>query len=214
MLTNMLPLLIPLLMAGVDGSAPLSFPPVWLYAPESISLVGTAGGVPSPAGMFQVRVLDKAMNPLFGATVLIDLSGCGDLKLCTDQRDPGALVDCAAKTVRKTTNVLGIATFTLLGGSIGYTSGGPTTLGQKAKIYVAAIPSYWITAAVCAYDLDGFAGVGANDLGIWLGDFGSGVAWARSDFDGDGWVGANDLSLWVEKFAEGTMQESCTATCP
>jgi hypothetical protein len=67
---------------------------------------------------------------------------------------------------------------------------------------------------VSTFDLDGAGGVGANDLSIWLADFGSGEPHARSDYDGSGAVGAADLSEWLGVFAAGTSTQSCTTSCP
>ena len=56
--------------------------------------------------------------------------------------------------------------------------------------------------------------MGAGDLSVWLGDFGSGSAWSRSDYDGDGAIGAGDLSQWLSVFATGASLTSCAASCP
>src|SRR5262249_966753 len=87
--------------------------------PGCIKLVGSKTGGPAPAGTFSVVVRDLANNPLNGASVVVDLSNCPDLRICNDQLDAGALVNCAAKTTRKFTDVTGTVTFTVLGGSKG-----------------------------------------------------------------------------------------------
>jgi hypothetical protein len=70
------------------------------------------------------------------------------------------------------------------------------------------------TPSASSFDLDGSGGVGAGDLSVWLGDFGSGMNWARSDFDGSGTVGAADLSEWLAVFGSSGSSQSCTTSCP
>ncbi|MCE9628254.1 MAG: hypothetical protein K8R56_10115 [Candidatus Eisenbacteria bacterium] len=178
--------------------------------PACISLVGNAAGIPDAAGTFSVTVRDLANNPLNGASVVIDLSGCTDLSICDDQLDAGALVNCAAKTTRKFTDALGAVSFTVLGGSNG--GGNATTLLGGGKIYANGVLIGSPTAS--AYDLDGASGVGANDLSAWLGDFGSGNAFGRSDYDCSGGIGANDLSLWLGDFGSSASTTSCAVACP
>jgi hypothetical protein len=51
-------------------------------------------------------------------------------------------------------------------------------------------------------------------MSAWLGDFYTGQPFGRSDFDCSGNVGANDLSMWLGVFGSQTMAESCTSHCP
>jgi pimeloyl-ACP methyl ester carboxylesterase len=179
--------------------------------PAFIRLVGATNGVPDAAtGQFTVVARNLANNPLNGVSVVIDLSNCADLAFCSDQLDPDALTNCAAKTARKFTNALGEVTFTLLGGSRG--ADNASSLAHSAKIFangvLLALPS------VSSFDLDGAGGVGAGDLSVWLADFGSGMNWARSDYDGSGTVGAADLSQWLAVFGSGASTQSCAVSCP
>jgi hypothetical protein len=179
--------------------------------PSCISLVGTNAAVPATAaGQFLVVVRDLANNPIAGAVVAIDLSGCPDLHLCPDQLDPAVTVDCAHQRVSKVTDGAGRVVFTLLGGSNG--AGSAVTLLGGGKIYWDG--TLIGSPTVSAYDLDGRTGLGANDLSGWLGDFGSGNPYGRSDYDCSGWLGANDLSLWLNAFGSGAMSSSCGASCP
>ena len=179
--------------------------------PGCITLVGSLAGVPdAAAGQFTVVVRDLANNPLNGASVWIDLSGCPDLRLCSNQLDPGATVTCPAKTTRKFTNITGSVTFTVLGGSNG--GGNASTLLAGGKIY--ANGTLIGSPTVAAYDLDSASGVGANDLSAWLTDFGLGSPYGRSDFDCSGGIGANDLSLWLTEYGNGTSTSSCSSNCP
>jgi len=179
--------------------------------PGFIRLVGATGGAPdATAGQFTVVARDPANNPVNGASIVLDLSNCTDLAVCSDQMDANALVNCAAKTVRKFTNALGMVTFTVLGRGTG--AGNAASLAHSARIYgngtLLGSPS------VSAFDLDGSGGVGAGDLSVWFGDFGSGVPYERSDFDGSGTIGADDLSEWLGVFGVGGSTQSCAASCP
>ena len=180
-------------------------------SPQCISLVGAYGGVAARAvGEFTVVIRDLANDPLPGAVVVIDLSTAPDLRLCADQLDPAATVDCARKTVSKLTGADGSVRFTVLGSSNG--AGNASTLLNGGRIY--ANGTLIQSPTVSAYDLDGAAGVGANDLSAWLGDFGSGQPFGRSDYDCSGNIGANDLSLWLDAYGSGAMAESCGSQCP
>jgi len=179
--------------------------------PTCVTLVGSLSGVPdSPAGQFTVIVRDLANNPLNGASVVVDFSGCLDIAICDDQLDANALVNCGAKTTRKFTDALGSVSFTILGGSNG--AGNASTLLGGGKIF--ANGTLIQTPTVAAYDLDGSSGVGANDLSAWLTDFGSGQPYGRSDYDCSGGIGANDLSFWLTEFGAGTSASSCAVSCP
>jgi hypothetical protein len=173
--------------------------------PGGIRLVGSKAGVPDPHGTFSIVVRDLANNPLNGASVVIDLSGCGDLNLCSEQLDAGATVTCPAKTTRKFTDISGTVTFTVLGSSHGLAS----ELQGAGRIY--ANGTLIGSPTVAAFDLDGASGVGINDLSRWLIDFGTSgnPPFGRSDLDLGGTVGINDLSRWLQEFGFGTSLTSC-----
>jgi len=179
--------------------------------PDHIRLVSSTIGHPDAvAGQFKIVARDVINNPLFDCLVVIDLSNCPDLTICSDQLDPDALTSCAPKSIRKFTNRNGEVTFTLLGGSNG--AGHASSLAHSARTFgngaLMASPS------VSSFDLDGSSGVGSGDLSVWITDFGSGMDWARSDYDGDGRVGAGDLSEWLTVFGAGGSTQSCAASCP
>ena len=190
-------------MAGVPSAAQST-------VPACITLVGSLAGVPDAAGTFTVTVHDLANNPINGASVVCDFSGCTDIAICNDQLDANATVNCGAKTTRKFTDALGNVTFTILGGSNG--GGNATTLLNGGKVFANGV--LLKNPTVSAFDLDGAGGVGANDLSAWLGDFGSGQNFGRSDYDCSGGIGANDLSLWLGNFGAGTSASSCAVACP
>ena len=156
------------------GSAAIADPPdpAHCIVPSSITLVGSRGGIPDAvAGQFAVVVRTIVNNPENGASVVIELSACDDLRLCSDQLDPAALVNCAAKTMRKFTRLDGSVTFAVLGGSNG--AGNATSLSGCGV--VLANGTRIGSPSVAVLDLDGMNGVGLNDLSVWLTDFGSGT---------------------------------------
>ena len=179
--------------------------------PACLKLVGAKAGVVDPHGTFSIIVRDLANNPLNGASVVVDLSNCPDLRLCNDQLDAGATVNCAAKTTRKFTDVTGTVTFTVLGGSKG--AGTASELQNAGRVF--ANGTLLSSPTVSAFDLDGAGGVGINDLSVWLGDFGTSgnPAFGRSDFDCSHTVGINDLSVWLTEFGFGTSISSCAVNC-
>ena len=177
--------------------------------PACISLVGNAAGVPDAAGTFTVIVRDLANNPLSGASVVVDLSGCSELAICEDQLDVDALVTCGAKTTRKFTDGLGSVTFTVLGGGNGLPA---ATLLGGGKIF--ANGTLIGSPTVSAYDLNGSAGIGAADLSAWLGDLASTINYGRSDYNCNGSLGAADLSAWLTVLAGGGSTASCVTACP
>jgi hypothetical protein len=180
--------------------------------PNCIPLVGSKAGVADPHGSFTIVVRDLANNLINGASVVIDLSNCTDLRMCGDQLDVNATVNCAAKTTRKFTDVTGSVSFIVLGGSNG--SGNATTLLGGARIYANGTLLKSPTAPT--FDLDGSGGVAINDLSVWLKDFGTAgnPAFGRSDYDCNGAVGINDLSVWLKEFGFTTSIASCAVNCP
>jgi len=177
--------------------------------PSRFILVGTLGTqVDELAGRFQVHVKDLAGNPISGASVVVDLSNASDMRIC-DVQEAGATVACTPKTVRKFADINGWASFTIAGGA--NPNFGPTLL-NGARIY--ANGTLYCSPSAAAYDLDDASGVGANDLSVWLTDFGTGNPIGRSDYDRSIGVGANDLSLWLTEFGAGTSAASCATPCP
>ena len=191
-------------MAGVPSAANST-------VPACISIVGSAAGVPDVLGTFSITVRDLANNPLSGASVVIDLSNCGDLALCEDQLDANALVTCGAKTTRKFTDGLGQVTFIVLGGGNGTPA---STLLGGGRIF--ANGTLIGSPTVSAYNLDGVLGIGGSDLALFLGDFASGQNFGRSDFDCSANIGGGDLSFWLGGFSAGGSQSFCPTenSCP
>lgn len=180
----------------------------WIL-PSCISLVGSDGSEASPLGAFHVVIRDLANNPQPGVEVRVDVSNASDIHLCAQQLAPGIVMECAAGVAMAITDANGIARFTLMGGSNGAPA---STLLNGGRIYADGTLGGMPT--VSTYDLDGASGVGANDLSLWLSDFGTGNPYGRSDYDCSGNLGANDLSFWLSEFGAGTQSISCAASCP
>ena len=194
-------------MAGVPSEGNSTKPG---YIQLGGSIPSFTAGTPDPVGLFIVVVRDLANNPLNGASVVIDFSNCDDVIICEDQFDVDALVNCAAKTVRKFTDITGSVQFNIIGGSTG--AGAASSFLNHGRIY--ANGTLIGSPSVAVYDLDNASGVGANDLSAWFTDFGTGNSYGRSDYDGSGSVGANDLSLWFTVFGSGASSSSCASSCP
>ena len=194
-----------------SAASPGVYPPN-CTVPNTIALVGSHASVPDAVGRFTVVVRDIANNPRNGASVVIDLSPCPDVLVCADQLDASATVNCAAKTVRKFTDVMGSVSFTILGGSNG--SGNATTLLHGVRIFANGLQIGSPTAA--CYDLGGQNGLNINDLSVWLADYGTpgNPTFGRSDFDGDGAIGINDLSRWLTAYGADGSETGCAASCP
>lgn len=196
-------------LLATDAGA--TFPPFpQSTVPPCITLVGSDGATASAMGAFVVVIRDLANNPVPGVRVSVDLSVAADLHFCAGQLDPGLTPDCPTNTVSAFTDALGVARFTLLGGGSGAVGTG--SLQNAGRIYADGFLVG--SPTVAAFDLDGSAGVGANDLSLWLSDFGTGEPFGRSDYDCSGGLGANDLSFWLSAFGSGTQTVSCGANCP
>lgn len=205
-----LALVLLLIPGGAGALAQIVPSPATSTVPAVIALVGSTNGVPAPQGEFEVVIRDLANNPVPGAAVCVDLSHAYDLHFCIDPLDPVVTMDCANKRVCKRTDAAGRARFTLLGGSIARPAArSPHNAGRIFwEGMLIGLPT------VSAYDLDGTNGVGANDLSLWLEDFGMQADIGRGDYDASGALGANDLSLWLQVFGSGASLESCTTACP
>jgi hypothetical protein len=199
-----------LLLALAPASSHATTPsPGNSIAPACITLVGSDGTHASALGTFTVIHRDLANNPIAGAQIVVDLSNVPDLLLCGQQVAPGVFMDCPNGRAMAITDANGVATFTLLGGSIGGTG---ITLQNGGRIHADGVLIK--TPSVSAYDLDGQGGVGANDISLWLSDFATGQPFGRSDYDCSGSVGANDISFMLTAFGSSTQTISCASSCP
>ncbi len=194
----------------VAGAAFASVPnPANSTIPLGITLVGTTGGVADAVGQFTVTVRDFGNNLIPNSSVIIDVSAnTPDIKIQSTQPFAGLTTDCTTKTVRALTNASGVATFRVVGSSIG-----PTVAGFNLGTILAdgVVLGHMEVAAL---DLDGTGGAGANDLAVWTGYFLHGTPAGAADFDYNGSLGANDLATWVGGFLKAGSTVSASPLCP
>ena len=181
--------------------------------PNLLLMVGRdGGGAADPAHPFTVVIRDFNNQPRENNSVVLDFHNCTDLRICTDQADPNVVVDCVSRTIRGLSAVDGHVTFRVLGGAANSgASPGPTN--PAMTVYADGV--FLNNVRVAAFDQSGSNGMDGGDHSVWLADFMSGQAFARSDYDGDGVLGGNDLSLWLAAFFGGASAVGCgSATCP
>ena len=188
-------------MLAAAASARADFPnPANSTIPAYVTLVGHEGGVADPGGEFIVVFRDLANNPIAGATIVCDFTGCPDLRIAAAQPFPGVTADCATRTVRAITDAAGTARFRIVGGAVN--PGNASGAGFRAmKLYADGILLGSVTAS--AVDQNGLDGLTANDMSAWLADLVSGASVGRSDYDGNETLGANDLSKWLGFYGAG-----------
>jgi hypothetical protein len=177
--------------------------------PAFIRLVGSTAGVPdTAAGKFLIVIRDIANNPVPNSFVVLDLSGCPDVRIASDQLNPNYTVNCTNHTVGAYTNASGQVAFTLLGSSwnAGTHSGLSCGRAYFDGVQLAA-------PTVATFDLNGLGGVEGSDAAVFLTDIASHVYRGRDDFDGGGTVTGADLAMWMTRFATHRSQTS-SATCP
>jgi hypothetical protein len=181
------------------------------YAPPLITIVGLGpDGSADPLGTFTVVVRDFNNVPMRNVDVVLDFSRCPDIRLCADPHDPSVTVDCIAHTLMKLSDANGQATFRVVGFAANQ-GGSPGSIGTSLDVFADGV---FINAVrVAALDQNG-GGVNGVDLSLFLADYFSGQAFARSDFDGNGTIDGNDLSLWLAAFFAGGSTISGGTACP
>lgn len=213
-----LPALLLLCIPVIAGAQPGIPDPASSIIPQCIWLVGHDGVNADPVGRFQVTVIDNTGAPVVGSQVMVDFFPCPTIQPCNNQLDASKLVICPAKQVIDFvgTNAAGQVFFDIIGGSDGI-GANPIGAGLPPCAVIRAwdpIGGGWIALGnvrAAVFDLDCF-GVGANDLSVWLDDFGSGLYFERSDYDCSGSIGANDLSIWLNVFGSGASALGCPTT--
>ncbi len=200
-----------LLLQAASGRAQGCVPPLGCPSPANstvpriIALMGHDGsGNTDPHGEFQVVFRDLANNPMPNAVIRVELT-VFDVVLCADQQ--AELTGHGPSYVEGLTNQAGVFTVRLRGAGAGVAQQIPSG-PRGGKIFGNG--QLLATVEVVAYDLDGTGGVGANDLSLWLEDFGLGQDFLREDYDGNGNMGANDLSFWLTLFGDGASAASCS----
>ncbi len=180
--------------------------------PSHVNVVGHSGGTPDPTAQFSVTVKDLAGNLLANATVKLDFSLCGDVRISSAELSAGVTANCGLRTLTALTNGAGVATFTVCGAS---PAGAPTSFtggGHVLRFYANNI--LLGNCYVGDFDLDSSGGLGGADLATWLDDFGLGTNPVRTDYDGDSVVGGADLAAWLDAFGGGLQGESGSVLCP
>ena len=173
--------------------------------PSFIALMGHDGsGNTDPRGEFLVVFRDIANNPIPNAVIRVELT-VSDVVLCADQQ--AGLTGHGASYVEGLTDQAGMFTVSLRGAGAGAAQ---QILSGPRGGQIFGNGQLLANIEVVAYDLDGTGGVGANDLSLWLQDFGLGQDFLRGDYDGDGSMGANDLSFWLTLFGGGASAASCS----
>jgi hypothetical protein len=135
-----------------------------------------------------------------------------DIRLCNIQPNhPGALFNCAAKTVTAVTNAAGVATFLVAGGANNPGGNPAGALAGCASVQADGVPMGNLT--VGAPDENNIGGVNVVDLSSFAGDR-FGAYRGRSDFNGDGAVNVLDLAIFAGFRFGGGSVASCGAACP
>jgi hypothetical protein len=191
-----------------------------------IPVVGTNAGVPHPGHAVGGTIRDFAGNPVSGATVTLDFSGCTEFRLCDAVVAGSGTVTCVGSTVSVVTDAAGQWGLTVLGS---------TTVNSPAQIQVgsgqdcveirAGSPGVVINNAT-AWVMDirnSENGVNPFDLSTWKADYlcatGSTCAahyFGRLDcFGADHVISPFDLSTYKSKWNSNGSLNGCPASyCP
>ncbi|MBI5168338.1 MAG: hypothetical protein HZA61_02500 [Candidatus Eisenbacteria bacterium] len=178
--------------------------------PGHIRVVGWNGVSADDAfGRFTITVRDAYGAPVANSIVLVDFAMLSDVRLGANQYDPSVVTNCPHRCVRKATGPDGTASFTVVGRG----TGSLHTLGViQADVWADGVLIG--RPRVEIFDLDGANGLGANDMSLWMDDYGQLQYFGRGDYDGDGRLGANDLAIWLMALGGGGSTQSVPLACP
>jgi hypothetical protein len=177
--------------------------------PTHVVLVGHGpAGPDSATGHVYCIIRDLAANPIPNAHVRFDFSGCPDLTIATDQRDPRVTVNCAVRGVTAVSDENGRVDFTILGAC----TGGSPSPPQCLRIYADGV--LLGSPPVAVLERDGFPGLALTDLSLWAADWFSGMELERADLDGSGSISVADLSVWAKAWFGGDNAYAIGAVCP
>jgi hypothetical protein len=195
-------------------------------APTFVRVGGaqTSAGVPDPSIAFTVAIRDFANNPVAGSSVVIDFSGCSDLRLCSAQVS-NQYVDCAYRMVVGTTDITGKVTMSILGAANDPGTAEPPAMAPGAglgavRIFADGVQIQAATAAI--YDLNGAVGTGNGgvngaDLGVLKSDVGaallSGGYCGRSDYNGDRVINGADIGVFRDILGRSNLGQGSAAGC-
>jgi hypothetical protein len=172
-----------------------------------IKVVGHDGTVGDPMGEYCITIRDFNNVPIENSSVVVDFSNC-DIQLCVDQKDPDVIVDCVSMTVRKLTDVNGVACFRVI--------------GKRRDLDCAPKPNPCVEVFadgvfICAlyaptFDLENEpgAGVSGNDLSRFLHLFlDCGVYLTAIDYNCNKEADGDDLSQFLAGFFNGGSVLNC-----
>jgi len=183
--------------------------PVNSECPAScILIVGHDGTQGDPVGQYCVTVRDFNNVPIENSSVVLDFSNC-DIQLCIDQHDPDVLVDCISQTVRKLTNVNGVACFRVVGKR---RTGFGCTIKPANCAEVFADGVFLCNAFSPTFDLinENNTGVSGLDFSEFLHlFFDCGVYISAIDYNCNGVVDGNDFSQFLGVFFGGASSQNC-----
>jgi hypothetical protein len=201
--------------ALVPNRANSSFPD-GAVAGQGITLVGfNAANTPreDAAGEFSVTVRDINNAVISGVKVDIEFGACTpDIRIANTQTFGTTTVDCLTKKVSQVTNVLGVATFRILGGAsnAGNSPGAAINCGA-----ISAEGVFFSNVTIAAMDqTGGLNGVLANDLSVVVSDILNGASVGRSDFNFNDLLQANDLSVHVGYVLSNRSSAGTLSACP
>ncbi len=175
-----------------------------------IKVVGSDGVVGDPTGQYCVTVRDFNNVPIENSSVVIDFSNC-DIQLCIDQKDPDVIVDCISQTVRKLTNVNGVACFRVLGKR---RPGVGCTVKPTNCVSVFADGVFLCGLFAPAFDLinePSNVGVSGLDFGEFLHlFFDCGTYISAIDYNCNGVDDGGDFSTFLAVFFNGQSAVNCS----
>jgi hypothetical protein len=177
-----------------------------------IKVVGHDGAVGDPIGQYCITLRDFNNVPVPNSTVIVDFSNC-DIQLCADQKDPGVIVDCVSQTLRKFSDVNGVACFRVIG---------RRRNADCAPKPNPCVEAFWEGTFLCAlyapaFDLVNEPGVGLSgtDLSEFLHlFFDCGVYLSAIDYNCNDSIDGDDFSQFLTAFfAQGSVL-GCDSKCP
>jgi hypothetical protein len=188
--------------------------------PTRIFVVGkvSGGASPDPVGLATINVRDFSNNPILGALVTLNFSGCCDINLCST----GVGHNCGARTVSGLTDVNGNYTFTVLGAAKDPGNLVPPAFyggcGSNGVTIIANAGSGDVTlgsTTAITLDINGAAGgsngTGVTDVSAVLIHFGAyslvgAPAYkGRADIQFDSVIGVTDVSAELGHFGRLTL---------
>jgi hypothetical protein len=168
----------------------------------SIWLVGKTGaGDADPHGAVTIIVRDFAGNPIAGSAVVIDLSACTDMKVCSVQpASSGVSTFCPGTgnpQINAVTNASGQAVFKVVGGALNAAGHQPGVAIKCAGVFADGVHLGDVNLA--APDQNQSSGVNPTDVSLMKGDSldfaGFAIYRARSDLNCSNSVNPTDTSL-------------------